>query len=43
MAELKASGSTPGGGSSDVPGGGSSDIPGGGGVTPGEAGDDDGD
>ena len=32
----------PGGGSSDVPGGGSSDIPGSGGVTPGEAGDDDG-
>ena len=43
VAELKAGGSTPGGGSSDVPGGGSSDIPGGGGVTPGEAGDDDGD
>ena len=32
----------PGGGSSDIPGSGSSDIPGSGGVTPGEAGDDDG-
>ena len=34
--------SAPSGGSSDIPGGGSSDIPGSGGVTPGEAGDDDG-